>query len=187
MAKVKQNTSLPLIITFFVIVSLLSVLFFLYFDRAKTGLPFISDRDEKPLISNSDGDIFGDNLNNQEDAIMEQTTDSTEDFQEFSFETIKEGEGQKAQQGDVVSVHYTGTLIDGKKFDSSLNRNQPFEFELGAGSVIQGWEIGVLGMRVGESRILKIPSLMGYGSMGAGADIPPNAGLIFEVELLAIN
>ena len=95
---------------------------------------------------------------------------------------------RKSKNGDRLSIHYTGTLAsDGSKFDSSLDRNQPFEFVLGAGQVIQGWERGLVGMCIGEKRRLKIPSELGYGSRGAGAAIPPNADLIFETELIAIN
>jgi FKBP-type peptidyl-prolyl cis-trans isomerase len=103
------------------------------------------------------------------------------------IEILKEGQGVAAKNGDNVSVHYVGTLTDGKKFDSSLDRGQPFSFILGAGQVIQGWEQGVLGMKVGEKRKLTIPSELGYGERGAGGIIPPNATLIFEVELMKIN
>ncbi|MEK7503678.1 MAG: FKBP-type peptidyl-prolyl cis-trans isomerase [Patescibacteria group bacterium] len=105
----------------------------------------------------------------------------------LKIEKLKEGTGTVAKNGDVVSVHYTGTLLDGKKFDSSLDRGQPFSFKLGAGQVIQGWDQGVLGMKVGEKRKLFIPSDLAYGSSGAGGIIPPNAPLIFEVELLEIK
>jgi len=89
--------------------------------------------------------------------------------------------------GDNVSVHYVGTLENGQKFDSSRDRGQAFPFPLGAGRVIKGWDEGVAGMRVGDKRRLIIPSDLGYGSRGAGGVIPPNATLIFEVELLGIN
>jgi FKBP-type peptidyl-prolyl cis-trans isomerase FkpA len=98
-------------------------------------------------------------------------------------------EGAKvAKSGDSVSVHYTGWLTSGKKFDSSVDRGQPFEFQLGQGMVIRGWDEGVAGMKVGEKRKLVIPSELGYGERGAGnGEIPPNSILIFEVELLGIR
>ncbi len=94
--------------------------------------------------------------------------------------------GVQPQKGDQVKVHYTGWLTDGKKFDSSVDRGQPFVFPLGMGRVIRGWDEGVAKMRVGEKVKLTIPPDMGYGSRGAGGVIPPNAVLIFEVELLEI-
>lgn len=97
------------------------------------------------------------------------------------------GSGATAKPGDTVSVHYTGTLTDGTKFDSSLDRNQPFEFTIGAGRVIAGWEEGLVGMNVGGKRKLVIPPALGYGAAGAGGVIPPNATLFFEIELLAIK
>lgn len=97
------------------------------------------------------------------------------------------GQGPAAKRGDRVSVHYTGWLTDGTKFDSSLDRNQPFVFTLGAGEVIAGWDQGVAGMMAGGKRKLTIPPSLGYGSRGAGGVIPPNATLVFEVELLKIN
>ena len=98
-----------------------------------------------------------------------------------------EGDGEAAKAGDQVSVHYTGWLTDGTKFDSSVDRNQPFQFPLGAGRVISGWDEGVCGMKIGGKRKLTIPSDLGYGPTGAGGVIPPNATLVFEVELLEIN
>lgn len=102
-------------------------------------------------------------------------------------EILKEGDGQVAQAGQHVSVHYTGWLTDGTKFDSSVDRGTPFEFPLGAGRVIKGWDQGVQGMKIGEKRKLTIPPEMGYGARGAGAVIPPNSTLVFEVELLGLN
>jgi len=99
----------------------------------------------------------------------------------------KEGEGERARDGDMVEVHYTGTLKDGKKFDSSRDRDEPFSFKLGARMVIKGWDEGVAGMRVGGKRKLIIPAELGYGARGAGNVIPPNAELHFEVELLKIK
>ena len=101
------------------------------------------------------------------------------------------GTGDEAVSGKNVSVHYTGWLQEpngdkGKKFDSSVDRGQPFSFRLGAGQVIRGWDEGVAGMKIGGKRTLIIPSELGYGARGAGGVIPPNATLIFDVELLAV-
>jgi FKBP-type peptidyl-prolyl cis-trans isomerase len=99
---------------------------------------------------------------------------------------LKVGTGGTARAGQTVTVHYTGWLENGKKFDSSVDRGQPFSFPLGAGRVIKGWDEGVQGMMVGGKRKLTIPSSLGYGARGAGSAIPPNATLIFEVELLGM-
>ena len=106
----------------------------------------------------------------------------------------KVGNGAEAKSGQTVSVHYTGWLYDpkaadkhGKKFDSSKDHGEPFEFKLGAGQVIRGWDQGVAGMKVGGQRTLVIPSELGYGQRGAGGVIPPNATLVFDVELLGVK
>lgn len=106
---------------------------------------------------------------------------------ELIIEDIVVGTGAEAVAGQHVSVHYTGWLTDGRKFDSSKDRNDPFDFPLGAGHVIRGWDEGVQGMKVGGTRKLTIPPALGYGARGAGGVIPPNATLVFEVELLAIR
>lgn len=98
----------------------------------------------------------------------------------------KVGDGAEAKSGQMVTVHYTGKLTDGAKFDSSKDRNKPFQFKLGAGQVIKGWDQGVAGMKVGGVRTLTIPSDLGYGARGTGS-IPPNATLVFEVELLGVD
>src|SRR5438132_4895249 len=105
----------------------------------------------------------------------------------LQYEDIAAGTGDAAKAGDTVEVHYTGWLRDGKKFDSSLDRNRPFSFKLGAGQVIKGWDEGVAGMKVGGKRKLIIPADLGYGSRGAGGVIPPDAELIFEVELVGVR
>ena len=106
---------------------------------------------------------------------------------ELVIEDIRLGTGAEAKAGQTVSVHYVGTLTDGKKFDSSRDRGKPFEFKLGAGQVIKGWDQGVAGMKIGGLRKLTIPPHLGYGARGAGGVIPPNATLVFEVELLGLR
>ena len=125
-----------------------------------------------------------DDLNNMTDNT-DVNTISAEDVDTLRIEDIAEGTGEEVKSGDKVEVHYIGTLLDGTKFDSSYEREEAFEFTVGEGSVIEGWEQGLLGMKVGGKRKLTIPSSMGYGETGSGS-IPPNAGLIFEIELIEI-
>lgn len=105
----------------------------------------------------------------------------------LTIEDIVVGTGAEAAAGQNVTVHYTGWLTDGKKFDSSKDRGDPFDFPLGGGRVIKGWDEGVQGMKIGGTRKLTIPPALGYGARGAGNVIPANATLVFEVELLEIN
>lgn len=125
-----------------------------------------------------------------EEAVAEETTTEgtlvTTDSG-LQYEDIEEGTGAMPQKGQRVTVHYTGTLEDGTKFDSSRDRNRPFTFTIGVGQVIKGWDEGVSSMRVGGQRKLIIPPELGYGARGAGGVIPPNATLIFDVELLRIG
>ncbi len=113
--------------------------------------------------------------------MSEKITDSG-----LKYEELQAGDGDEAAAGHRVTVHYTGWLLDGGKFDSSVDRNEPFAFTLGKGMVIRGWDEGVAGMKVGGKRRLTIPPQLGYGSRGAGGVIPPNATLVFDVELLAV-
>jgi FKBP-type peptidyl-prolyl cis-trans isomerase len=137
------------------------------------------------LFSNKDNFSIDQESDVSEDIY---SVDSQEniDFDELKIETVEEGSGKEAEEGDEVSVHYTGTLKDGTKFDSSYDRGEPYTFVLGIGQVIDGWDQGIVGMKIGEKRRLEIPSDLGYGEAGSGV-IPPNAGLIFETELVAIN
>jgi FKBP-type peptidyl-prolyl cis-trans isomerase len=106
----------------------------------------------------------------------------------LKYQDLKVGKDDAAKKGDTVEVHYTGWLAKGgKKFDSSKDRGEPFSFKLGAGKVIKGWDEGVVGMKVGGKRKLMIPAKLGYGKAGAGEDIPPDADLVFEVEMLKIK
>jgi FKBP-type peptidyl-prolyl cis-trans isomerase FkpA len=118
---------------------------------------------------------------------MEQDMSQTTTASGLIIEDLVVGQGETAQAGSRVKVHYTGWLTNGQKFDSSKDRDDPFDFPLGRGYVIPGWDEGVAGMRVGGSRKLTIPPHLGYGEHGAGGVIPPNATLVFEVDLLAIG
>jgi len=109
------------------------------------------------------------------------------EINELKIEDIKEGQGVSVKEGDIVEVNYTGTLTNGTKFDSSYDRNETFQFNVGAGQVIQGWEKGLVGMKKGGIRKLTIPSSLAYGEQGVPGAIPPNSPLIFEIELVSIN
>jgi FKBP-type peptidyl-prolyl cis-trans isomerase FkpA len=116
---------------------------------------------------------------------MAMTTETTASG--LMIEELVVGGGAVARSGEQVTVHYTGWLTNGRKFDSSLDRRDPFSFALGRGNVIAGWDEGVAGMKIGGKRKLTIPPDLGYGAFGAGGVIPPNATLVFEVELLSVD
>lgn len=137
------------------------------------GSRFIGSTPDQPAAVNGTDDI---------------TNGETVTMNDVQIEVLSEGSGDvEAKAGDTVSVHYTGVLEDGTKFDSSLDRGVPFDFVLGTGSVIQGWDIGVAGMKVGERRKLTIPAHLAYGERSPSPLIPPNSTLIFEVQLLEIK
>ncbi|MEO6118159.1 MAG: FKBP-type peptidyl-prolyl cis-trans isomerase [Methylotenera sp.] len=136
----------------------------------------------------------GCNAKSTSSASTQEKAAMTQNITELQKIDTQVGTGREAEPGFNVTVHYTGWLFDptaegnkGKKFDSSLDRNQPFNFFLGGGQVIQGWDEGFAGMKIGGKRTLVIPSEMGYGARGAGGAIPPNAALIFDVELLDVK
>lgn len=136
------------------------------------------------LFTNAFGTLFTGSGN---EAASEQSIFNIDlESQTFVAEDIIVGDGTEARNGNLVTVHYIGVLSDGTPFDSSRSRDKPFQFILGGGQVIQGWDRGILGMKVGGKRILVIPPDLAYGSSAAGA-IPPNSTLIFEVELLDVS
>lgn len=151
---------------------------FLFWQNNLSVTKNLTSKTNNELISTTSEDIKI-NLNNMD----KQATGS----EELKIEVLQQGTGPEAKNGDLVSVHHTGYLVNGQVFDSSVGRGEPFSFTLGIGQVIKGWDQGVLGMKVGEKRKLTIPSDLAYGSTGAGGAIPPNATLVFDVELIRIG
>lgn len=129
------------------------------------------------VANSNDNTPFKNNSNNN----------STPAVTSLKIEDTQVGTGPAVKSGDTIRIHYTGTLLDGTKFDSSYDRNQPYETQIGVGTVIKGWDEGILGLRVGGKRTLFIPSNMAYGELGSPPDIPPNTPLKFEVELVEIK
>jgi FKBP-type peptidyl-prolyl cis-trans isomerase len=134
------------------------------------------------LLAVSSGAVAADNKETKNMADQTITTESG-----LTYVDTVVGTGRQPEVGDTASVHYTGWLADGKKFDSSVDRKEPFSFRVGAGQVIKGWDEGVMGMKIGGKRKLTIPPQLGYGARGAGGVIPPNATLTFDVELLDLR
>lgn len=156
-----------------------------YFMNYKSESTAVASPTPKTVVAESD--IVVDNNNVENSGDQSKRNNMQENVTELKIEDLVVGTGAEAVVGKTISVHYTGTLTNGTKFDSSKDRGEPFEFTLGAGQVIEGWDKGFAGMKVGGKRKLTIPSDMGYGAQGAGGVIPPNATLIFEVELLGVK
>lgn len=130
------------------------------------------------------------NMNQQPDQITTPTISASQNASpsaQLKIEDLKVGTGSAVKSGDTIKINYIGTLLDGTKFDSSYDRSEPFQTQIGVGRVIKGWDEGVIGMKVGGKRRLTIPPDLGYGTQGAGSVIPPNAILVFDLELLEIK
>ena len=180
-------------------ISAVAILFFLVL--VTVGVSVISRGDDMSvvddtLISSPDELISdeltgvvdtGSDVNIEFESLIEDNVQVMEGPEQLVIEDLQVGQGEEVVSGNTVTVHYLGTLTNGSKFDSSYDRGEPFVFTVGEGRVIQGWEEGLLGMQVGGKRRLIIPSDMAYGERGAGALIPPNATLVFEIELLGVE
>lgn len=165
-----------------VAVAVLLVLAFILISSNKRNDKEVDDINNEANTENTVNDQVGDTDKLKDESIKIDTKKIMTDIKEFSFEVLKEGTGVAAVAGKEVTVDYKGTFLDGKVFDQGT-----FPFTLGVGQVVQGFDKGVLGMKVGETRKIYIPSEMGYGARGAGASIPPNTDLIFEVTLKSIK
>ena len=165
------------------VISSLAVVVIIVFFSFKTS-QVVQSRSGADVIQSISAEV--NNTNTMDFDKIINNGDSYTDVKDLKIETVTPGDGETAVVGNTVSVHYSGFLTNGTKFDSSFDRNEPFEFTLGQGSVIAGWEQGVLGMKIGETRKLTIPSTLAYGERGTGP-IPGNATLIFVVQLLGVK
>lgn len=154
-------------------------------DNAVTSAPTAIVAEAPAADTSATDEVTSDSETAEDATVTEENIITTESG--LQYVDIVEGDGATPQPGQTVMVHYTGTLENGLKFDSSVDRGQPFSFKIGVGQVIQGWDEGVGTMQVGGKRKLIIPSELGYGARGAGGVIPPNATLLFDVELLRIQ
>jgi FKBP-type peptidyl-prolyl cis-trans isomerase len=170
-------------------VSILCMAMALYLVQSETNLSLLdnyqSQLAQAPQSSVVVVNAQGDRERERTDAYLEAANDNGT-VERMVIEDIKVGDGVEVKKGDTVSVHYIGTLQDGTEFDNSKKRGQPFEFTVGGGQVIKGWDEGLVGMKVGGSRILVIPAEMAYGERGIGP-IPPNATLVFAIELIEVK
>ncbi|MFH1457489.1 MAG: FKBP-type peptidyl-prolyl cis-trans isomerase [Patescibacteria group bacterium] len=167
-----------------ILLTIITIFVLLFVAKAIFGFKLKFEKVKEELtqenIMPEENKITENNQENSEQAIQEIT--------ELSAQILKQGSGDRqVQPGDKITVHYTGMLLDGTKFDSSIDRGEPFGLTIGAGQVIQGWEQGIPGMKIGEQRRLFIPSELAYGAQGAGNLIGPNADLVFDVELISID
>ncbi len=179
--------------TFFIIILLIVVFFLLGYVIFNLASLKIGSED-KVLITQQKDETKKESINNNLPMNDDQnkpasvSNSSAQEINELQAQIISPGTGeQKVQAGDTITVHYVGNLTNGTKFDSSLDRGQPFQVVIGVGQVIQGWDKGIIGMQVGEKRKLFIPADLAYGAQGAGNVIPPNSALVFEVELISID
>jgi FKBP-type peptidyl-prolyl cis-trans isomerase len=171
-------------------VSILSMAVALYLIQASDFFSQVGENAQTAQVSNADNGIVvvqqGENANQLRANAFLEASDKKGNIKRMVIDDIKIGTGEEVKTGDVVSVHYEGQLQNGQEFDSSKKRGEPFEFTVGAGRVIQGWEEGVVGMKVGGERVLVIPPEKAYGEAGIGP-IPGNATLVFSIELLEIK
>lgn len=169
-----------------VLITILAIFILLFAAKGIFGFELKFEKAQKEEITQEENNMK--EIPKNEEKKEEETTKTIGDVTELSAQILRQGaDGRQVKPGDKITVHYTGTLLDGTKFDSSVDRGQPFSLTIGAGQVIQGWEQGIPGMKVGEQRRIFIPSEFAYGEQGAGDLIGPNADLIFDVELISID